>query len=72
MVCIFKLQRFTLADQISISPTSGLRRELGRNFNYEAGLGVGFRYIFAKGIGYDENEGGGTINIHLRLGYSFK
>lgn len=60
-----------VADQISISPTWGIRRELGKNFNYEAGLGVGYRYIFAKGIRYAENEGGGTINIHLRIGYSF-
>jgi hypothetical protein len=56
---------------VSIIPTWGIRRNMGINFNYEAGVGVGYRYIFAKKAGYPENEGSVAYNIHLRIGYKF-
>ncbi|MFV0593503.1 MAG: hypothetical protein ACK5M7_19180 [Draconibacterium sp.] len=56
---------------ISIVPTWGIRRNIGRHFNYESGFGIGFRYIFAKQSGYLENEGDVAVNLHLRIGYRF-
>jgi hypothetical protein len=56
---------------VSIIPTWGIRRNIGIYFNYEAGVGVGYRYIFAKKAGYPENEGSVAYNIHLRIGYKF-
>ena len=48
---------------ISISPTWGIRRNIGKHLNTEAGLGAG--YIFHKN--YDSWK----LNIHLRIGYRF-
>ena len=56
---------------ISIVPTWGIRRNLGKHFNYETGIGIGYRYIFAKKAGYLENESDVAVNLVLRLGYRF-
>lgn len=60
-----------VADQISIIPTWGIKRNIGNHFTYETGIGLGFRYIFAKSIGYLKNEGESALNLHLRIGYRF-
>ena len=60
-----------VADQISIIPTWGIRRNLGKHFTYETGIGIGYRYIFAKSVGYVENESVAVLNLHLRVGYRF-
>ena len=56
---------------ISIIPTWGIRRSIGNHFNYEAGVGLGYRYTFAEDAGYNENESEVAWNIHLRMGYAF-
>jgi len=56
---------------ISIIPTWGIRRNIGKHFNYEFGFGIGYRYIFAKKAGYLKNEGETAVNLHLRIGYTF-
>lgn len=57
-------------NQVSIIPTIGIRRNLGQHFNYEAGFGVGYRYIF-KNSEYADNESELAGNIHLRIGFRF-
>ncbi len=56
---------------ISITPTWGIKRNLGSHFNYEAGLGVGYRYIFAEQADNLVNKSEPTVNLHLRIGYTF-
>lgn len=56
---------------ISIIPTWGIRRNIGNHFTYETGIGLGYRYIFAKQAGYRENRGVTALNLHLRIGYRF-
>ena len=56
---------------ISIIPTWGIRRNIGNHLNYEAGIGIGYAYFFAKDAGFLENEGEATANLHLRIGYRF-
>lgn len=56
---------------VSIVPTWGIRRHIGRHFNYEAGIGLGYRYIFAKSAGYAKNESDVATNLNLRIGYTF-
>ena len=56
---------------ISIVPSWGIRRHIGSHFNYEAGAGLGYRYIFAKDAGYARNVSEAAINLNLRIGYSF-
>lgn len=60
-----------IVGDISFVPTWGIRRNLGNHFNYEAGLGVGYVYYFAKRAGYVANEDDVTVNFHLRIGYRF-
>jgi len=60
-----------VADQISIIPTWGIKRNIGKHFSYETGIGIGYRYIFAKSVGYLENQSETALNLHLRLGYRF-
>lgn len=60
-----------IADQISIIPTWGIRRVIGHHFTYETGIGIGYRYIFAKNAGYLENEEEATLNLHIRIGHRF-
>ncbi len=60
-----------IISDISIVPTWGIRKNIGNNFNYETGIGLGYRYIFAKQAGYLENESDAVLNLHLRIGYRF-
>lgn len=60
-----------IANQISIIPTWGLKRNIGKHFTYETGIGIGYRYIFAESVGYSKNEGEAAANLHLRIGYRF-
>jgi len=59
----------TVFNQILIIPTWGIRRCLGKHFTYEAGIGIGYRYVFDDHIGFDESGGETALNIHLRIGY---
>ncbi len=52
-------------NQVSIIPKWGIRRSIG-HFNYEAGIGIGYRYIFDN-----INEGETELDLHLRIGYRF-
>ena len=60
-----------VVSDISVVPTWGIRRYIGKHFNYETGIGIGYRYIFAKQAGYAENDSEAALNLHLRLGYTF-
>lgn len=56
---------------IAIIPSWGIRRNLGKHFNYELGLGIGYRYIFAKRAGYLENESEVATRGDFKIGYKF-
>jgi hypothetical protein len=60
-----------IISDISIIPTWGIRRNIGIHFNFETGIGLGYRYIFAKNAGYSDNKSEGAANLHLRIGYVF-
>ena len=68
---ISNYENVEVGDQISIIPTWGIKRNIGNHFTYETGIGIGYRYIFAKSVGYLENLGEATLNLHLRIGYRF-
>ena len=52
-------------NQISIIPTWGIRRKVGGLFEYEAGIGVGYRRILDDSF-LDQNEV--AVNLHFRIG----
>lgn len=58
-----------LINQISIIPTWGIRRNIGKHFNYETGIGLGFIHYFAKSAGYINDKSEAVLNLHLRIGY---
>ncbi|MDO7136881.1 hypothetical protein [Algibacter lectus] len=60
-----------VVNQVSIIPTWGIKRNIGKHFNYETGIGIGYAYYFAKSAGYLENEGYAAVNLNLRIGYRF-
>ena len=68
---ISNYENIKIADQISMIPTWGLKRNIGDHFTYETGIGIGYRYIFAKSVGYLKNESEAALNLHLRIGYRF-
>lgn len=61
----------SIISDISIIPTWGLRRNIGNHFTYETGIGIGYRFVFAKQAGFLENKSESTLNLHLRVGYRF-
>jgi len=52
-----------ITSDISFIPTWGIRRNIGVHFNYEAGVGIGYRFF--------SNESEAVGNLHLRIGYVF-
>jgi len=68
---IANVKDISIISEISFIPTFGIRRNIGTHFNYEAGFGFGYKYIFAKAAGYYNNESEATANLHLRIGYVF-
>ena len=68
---LFNTENAPVVSDFSIIPTWGIRRNLGKHFNYEAGLGAGFSYTFAKRAGYLKNKSELELNMHLRIGYRF-
>lgn len=60
-----------VVSDISIIPTWGIRRHIGKHFNYEVGAGLGYRYFFAKSAGYSQNESDAAFDLRLRIGYTF-
>jgi hypothetical protein len=56
-----------VANQISIIPKWGIRRNIGNsNFNYEVGIGIGYKFYL------DDNFSETAADLHLRIGYTFK
>ena len=58
-----------LETDFMIIPTWGIRRSLGKHFNYEAGFGLG--YIHYREEYYSDNKSDVAVNIHARIGYKF-
>ncbi|PKG42702.1 hypothetical protein [Psychroflexus sp. MES1-P1E] len=61
----------SIVSDISIIPTWGIRRNIGKHFTYETGFGIGYRYTFAKQAGFLENKSEVEVNLDLRIGYRF-
>lgn len=57
---------------ISFVPSWGIRRNLGKHFNFETGAGIGYRYIFSKDAGYYDDEAEIAVNLMFKIGYKFK
>ena len=58
-------------DIVSIIPSWGIRRNIGKHFDYEVGFGMGYFWELGKREGHLEREHGEAFNLHLRIGYRF-
>jgi hypothetical protein len=58
---------------LSIVPTWGIRRTIGKHFDYETAIGLGYGYVFEKkenNYSWKSDEGT-VLNLHFRIGYHF-
>lgn len=53
---------------ITVIPTWGIKRNVGKHFTYETAIGIGYGHQFREGYGDLE---GVSVNLHLRVGYRF-
>lgn len=53
---------------ITIIPTWGIKRNIGKHFTYETSIGVGYGYQFR---GEYDDVNGIAIDLNLRIGYRF-
>lgn len=63
---ISNMEHIENAPYISFIPKWGIRRQLGTHFNYETGIGVGYRYYLNP-----SSSGEIAIDVHARIGYVF-
>jgi hypothetical protein len=71
----------TKTADLSIIPTWGMKRQIGNNFTYETGIGLGYRIVYLKanytGANFQntdefaQNKNQYTPYLHLRIGYTF-
>lgn len=68
---ISNVDNINFISDISIIPTWGIRRNIGKSFNYELGFGIGYVHYFKEDNVIFFDESGVTANLHLRIGYRF-
>ncbi len=68
---ISNYSNISIISDISIIPTWGIRRSIGKHINFETGFGLGYQHVFAKQAGYFQDENYVLYNLHLRIGFRF-
>ncbi|APX99702.1 hypothetical protein [Lacinutrix venerupis] len=63
-------ENYNFISDLTIIPTWGIRRNIGKHFNYETAIGVGYIKYFEEANTFFEQADIG-VNIHLRIGYKF-
>lgn len=61
----------TIEELIQIIPKWGIKRMIGSHFTYEAGIGIGYQYIFYNSNNFQNYNGDVAVDLHLRIGYTF-
>ena len=68
-------ENITKIPDLSIIPTWGIRRQINNNFNFETGVGLGYRVVYLKTDsifdGFENNRNQYIPYLHLRIGYVF-
>lgn len=64
-------ENFDFVPELHIVPTWGMKRNLGKNFNYELAVGLGYRKVFEKHNLINNNNEDVAYNLQARIGYKF-
>ncbi|MDR2205549.1 MAG: hypothetical protein LBE36_05275 [Flavobacteriaceae bacterium] len=65
-------QNLMVSNSFTFVPNYGIRRNIGKNFNYETGFGVGLYYVPPDSRSFGAKQSSGIIvELHLRIGYTF-
>lgn len=74
-------ENITKIADLSIIPTWGVKRQISKHFNFETGIGFGYRIVFLKPYyqtsnsqsidNFAVNRNQYTPYLHLRIGYTF-
>ena len=71
---LFKLggpDNLSIPNQMSFTPKWGIRRAIAQsNFNYEAGLGIGYLWYMSDNNNL-KDASDVMVDLHLRIGYTF-
>ncbi|ESU23516.1 hypothetical protein FEDK69T_16840 [Flavobacterium enshiense DK69] len=62
---------FKIVPELHIMPTWGMKRNLGKHFNYELSTGLGYRKVFEKDDLVNNNNEDVLFDIQARIGYKF-
>ncbi len=65
---ISSTQNISIPNQISVIPTWGIRRNIGKYINYETGFGLGYNRVLDNIVG---DKGDIIANLHIRIGLNF-
>ncbi|MEW5675079.1 hypothetical protein ABGT15_02070 [Flavobacterium enshiense] len=57
--------------ELHLVPSWGIRRNLGKHFNYECSLGLGYRKVFETNNKVNNNNEDVAYNFQARIGYKF-
>lgn len=70
---ISSVKDIRIVSDLSIIPTWGIRRSLGKHFVFETGIGLGYIRFFIKkeDLLQGEEVDDFDLNLHLRIGYQF-
>ncbi|MCM5661500.1 hypothetical protein [Galbibacter mesophilus] len=68
---ISNLDNVSVLDNVSFIPKWGIRRNIGKHFNYEVGFGLGYRFYFSDELAHPEDKQELAGDLHLRIGYTF-
>ncbi|QQS51118.1 MAG: hypothetical protein IPM71_16425 [Bacteroidota bacterium] len=61
----------SVVPDLSVIPTWGIHRRIGKNFNFDTSVGLGYRFYFINNNEVSSNYGELDFNITLRIGYEF-
>lgn len=66
---ISSVDNINVPNQVSIIPTWGVRRTIGKFLSYETGFGIGYVTVLDNDIIGDKSDV--AVNVHLRIGFDF-
>ena len=68
---VSSLEHLTAVNHVAVIPKWGIRRSIGKHFDFEAGIGIGVRRVFFEHANSGNDKTVAAGDLHLRFGYHF-